>query len=475
MNYSEELEFIKTRMSEAFAEYGAIDMHTAQKSAFDLVTDIDINIEKRLTAALHAQYPADRIHGEEFSSNEAVSGRTWTIDPIDGTCNMAHGSKLYGMQCSLIDCGEIVLGVVYLPHLGEWIYASKGSGCYCNGKKITVDGGTEINNAIVSFGDYPHGKDDFFGKLEHTAIARLYPRIAKIRMFGAACMDFAFVAQGRTHGTVVITKNLWDIAPGIIICREAGATVTNLRGLPYELGDDGVVAAANADISALVAACAAQPYKIDVDGIMRSFDACIFDFDGVVADTEKYHYLSWVEAFGSVGFALSPQDYAPLKSTGRPNIIAFAENKLGKKFTAKQRSDIEKIKDETFARGIKDIDESDMIKGAKEFLTALNGKYVKTGVGSSARTTNRIMDKLGLDRLFQATVDGTAELPKKPAPDVFVAVAEKLDVDPKRCLVFEDAQAGIDAALAMGAQVIAVGGIRDSRALLCINDFTELL
>lgn len=475
MNYLDELEFIKQQMQSAFNAYGNIDMHTAQKSAFDLVTDIDINIEKRLTTAIHEKYPTDRIHGEEFSSQQVVTGRTWTIDPIDGTCNMAHGSKLYGMQCSLIDEGQIVLGMVFLPHLDEWIYATKDSGCYFNGKKITADATVDINNAIVSFGDYPHGKNDFFGTLEHAAIARLYPQIAKIRMFGAACMDFAFVAQGRTHGTVVITKNLWDIAPGIIICQEAGAVITNLHGMPHKLGDDGVIAAANPTLSALVTNSIAAPYKLDVDGIMHSFDACIFDFDGVIADTEKYHYLAWHKAFLSAGIEFTPQDYLPLKSTGRPNIIAFAEKRSGKKFTREQIAKIEEIKDSTFNAEIEKIDCTDMIPGAHEFLTKLNRCYVKTGVGSSARTTKQIIKKLGLRDMFRTITDGSEALPKKPAPDVFLAVAEKLGVPPEKCLVFEDAQSGIDAALNMGAQVIAVGGIRDERALLCINDFKELL
>lgn len=252
MNYLNELKFIKSAMLSAFEMYGKIKLPTTQKSAFDLVTDVDLNIEKQLTAAIRAKYPSDHIHGEEFSASENIQGRTWTIDPIDGTCNMASGSKLYGMQCSLIDNNEIVLGIVYLPHLKEWIYASKGSGCYFNGKKICVNNNCTLNNAIISFGDYPHAQNNRFGSIQHTAIKRLYPQIAKIRMFGAACMDFSFVAQGRTHGIVLITKNLWDIAPGIAICREAGAIITNLSGTPYRLGDDGVVVAANQAISDLL-------------------------------------------------------------------------------------------------------------------------------------------------------------------------------------------------------------------------------
>ncbi|MDE7164947.1 MAG: HAD-IA family hydrolase [Clostridiales bacterium] len=475
MNYSNELEFIKAEMLSAYKNHGNIKLHTAQKSAFDLVTDIDINIEKQLTEAICKAYPNDRIHGEEFSASANIVGRTWTIDPIDGTCNMASGSKLYGMQCSLIVNNEIVLGIVYLPHLDEWIYATKGGGCYYNGERITVNSNITLNNAILSFGDYPHTKDNRIADIQHTAIKRLYPKIAKIRMFGAACMDFSFVAQGRTHGTVVITKNSWDIAPGIVICKEAGAIITNLNGTPYKLGDDGVVVAANDSLSNLIRDSLAQNYNITIDGKTYSFDACIFDFDGVIADTEKFHYIAWNKAFKSVGVDLTPQDYIPLKSTGKANIIAFAETKHGAKFTDSQKAEIAKIKDQTFAEAITKINKCDIISGATEFLQSLKRNYVKVGVGSSSKTTTNIINSLELSDMFGAVIDGQTDLPQKPAPDIFATVMAKLGAKHENCLVFEDAPSGIEAALNAGAKVIAVGGIKDTRALLCINDFTELL
>ena len=252
MIYSNELNFIKKQMFLAFQNYGNISFNTTQKSAYDLVTDIDMSIEKQISKAIQKEYPDDHILGEELSSSEIIKERTWTIDPIDGTCNMANGSKLFGMQCALIDNNEIVLGVIYLPHLSEWIYASKGDGCFFNGEKIIVNGDIDLNNAIVSFGDYPHQKSTHIADMQHSAIKKLYPQIAKIRMFGAASMDFSFVAQGRTHGTVVITKNLWDIAPGIIICSEAGAFVRNLNGRPYRMGDNGVIACANSKLLQII-------------------------------------------------------------------------------------------------------------------------------------------------------------------------------------------------------------------------------
>ena len=479
MSYGTELKFIKEQMRRAFDAYGAIPFNTAQKSAFDLVTDVDKNIEKAVSAAIAERFPTDKILGEEFSFAQSITGRTWTIDPIDGTCNMASGSKLYGMQCSLIDGGDIVAAAVYLPHLGEWICAEKGKGCFVNDRRVTVDPSATPNNAIISFGDYPHGKERV-AEIQHKAIGALYPVIAKIRMFGAACMDFSFAAQGRTHGTVVITKNLWDIAPGILLCREAGATVTDLKGLSYRFGADGVIVAANAELAELVRKSFEQKLSFDApeSKTRHDFDACVFDFDGVITDTEKFHYAAWRKAFAAVGAELTQAEYAPLKSTGKPNIIAFCERKLGRALTAAERETVVSVKDDTFKTLIEKISRADMINGAAELLARLDKDMIKTAVASSASTTRSTINKLGLDAYFDAVVDANDGYAKKPAPDVFLAAAKAVNASPKRCIAFEDSAAGIEAALACGMTVVAVGGIKHKDALFCLPDlaaFCKLL
>lgn len=475
MKYKNEIEFISVIMRAAFDKYGGESLNTVQKSNFDLVTDIDIKIEKYITDAIHKAFPTDRIHGEEFSYNESIEGRTWTVDPIDGTCNMANGSKLFGVQCALISNGEIVVGAVYLPHFGETIYAGKGDGCYFNGKRITVDADVEFNNAIVSFGDYPHANKYNAAEIQHTAIKKLYSRIAKIRMFGAACMDFSFVAQRRTHGTVVITKNLWDIAPGIAICREAGAVVTNLKGMPYRLGDNGVVVAASARLNKLICDCIAGEYVIEADGKAKAFDACIFDFDGVIADTEKFHFAAWKHAFSAMGATFTDKDYLPLKSTGKKNIIAAVERKRGEKFTDEQKAKIAELKDSKFASLAAGVNDDDMIVGAREFASRINGACIKTAVASSAKTAGNMIARLDMKNIFDTVIDGNAPFPKKPSPDIYIAAMKRLGVSPKKCVVFEDSAAGIESALSAGASVIVIGGMKDSRALMCVDDFTHLL
>lgn len=251
MRYEKELKFIKEQIAVAYGKFAGERRTVTQKRAFDLVTDLDLNIEKYLTAAIKNAFPCDAVQGEEFSSTPKTQGRVWSLDPIDGTCNMANGSKLYGVQAALLADNEPVVGVIYLPHFGEWYYAVKGEGAWCNSDKIHVADGVELQNALVSMGDYPHRNVET-ARIEHDAIRMIFPKIAKMRMFGGACMDFAFTASGQTHACVIITKNVWDIAPGLLICQEAGALTCNLQGGTFHFGDDGVIAAANQEVFDLV-------------------------------------------------------------------------------------------------------------------------------------------------------------------------------------------------------------------------------
>lgn len=250
MGYTKELEFIVNQIKSAYNKFGRAEFTISQKASFDLVTDIDKAIEKEISNAIKKEFPTDIILGEEFSEGVIPSGRTWTIDPIDGTVNFAHASKFYGVQCSLIDNGEVVLGVIYLPHFEEWFTAEIGKGSFCNGKKISVQKAPK-EQAIFSFGDFsrklPHLADK-----QYCAVGKLYKNIMRVRMFGGSCLDFSSIACGRIHGTVIITRNLWDLLPGIIIVKEAGGVVKNIYGKDYCLGDDGVIATSNIELNDLL-------------------------------------------------------------------------------------------------------------------------------------------------------------------------------------------------------------------------------
>ncbi len=251
--YLKELEFTKNTVSEAYAKiFAAAEKTKIEKAAFDVVTPVDIEIESYILKCIKESFPEDRILSEEELSGTEIEGRTWTVDPIDGTFNMANDSPLFGIQCSLFDRGEVVMAVIYLPKFSEMYYAALGMGAYLNGERIYVRP-TDFDKSAVSFGDFPHTNTED-SAAEARLMGRLKERIAKIRMFGSAAMDFSFMASGKTHGTVIFTKNKWDIAPGILIAKEAGAVLRTLGG-EYTWDSAAVVAAASEELYSLICDC----------------------------------------------------------------------------------------------------------------------------------------------------------------------------------------------------------------------------
>lgn len=245
-NYTEELEFIKKIIITGYDQYiGKNVKEKISKSEFDLVTSVDIGMENYIISAIHRKYPNDLIHSEELNYSTKIQHRTWTVDPIDGTVNMACNIPLFGIQCSLIEDSKPVVGIIYLPLFNEIYTAQKGGGAFLNGNQILVIP-QNLQHSVVSVGDFPHSRIDD-AKLEHKIVGNLFSKISKIRMFGAASVDFAYLASGKTSGTIIFTKNKWDIVPGILICQEAGAIIRSLHG-DYSFNDNAVIATATEEL-----------------------------------------------------------------------------------------------------------------------------------------------------------------------------------------------------------------------------------
>lgn len=473
--YSKERDFLLYHIKQAFHTLAeAAPNQIRQKSAHDLVTEVDVNMEKYLTQAIREAFPGDHIHGEELSSTQAVTGRTWTLDPIDGTCNMARQIPLYGVQCALFDGDAPVLSAIYLPFQKELYHAVRGQGCFCNGQPVHVNTHTAIANAVISFGDYTR-KSDSLAAAQHRALGRIYPQIGKVRMFGAACLDFSRVAAGQMDGTAIITKNIWDLAPGILLCQEAGGIVTNLEGKPYRYGDDGVMVSATEEIRQLLTkSFQREVYVRRPNGDKLPVKGCLFDFDGVVVDTETYHYRSWNYGAKDLGTQLSWEEYLPLKSTGTTYISKYIMDKAGLVLPLEEMLKIGVRKAENFQELIKTLSQKDIIPGVQTFLQWLKDRGIVTAMASSSNTSIPIAREFALDKYFDAMFDGSTKMPRKPAPDVFLTAAKAIGAEPGQCVVFEDSLAGIEAACNAGMAVIAVGGIRSPKALAHIQDFSEI-
>ena len=473
MGYTNELNFITGKIKEAYSRFAASGPKDIRsKSAFDLVTEVDVNIERFLTERILSAFPGDKIHAEELSSSQEITGRTWVIDPIDGTCNFAHGIPTYGIQCCLFDEGEPKMAVIYLPCQEELYTAMEGEGCFLNGEKVTVDKTVTADTAVISVGDFTH-KSDRLAALQYKAVGYLYPRVSKLRMYGAASVDYAWFVSGRLAATVFTTRNLWDIAPGILMSREAGAIVMGLDGQPYTYRKEGVMLAANEEIAKLMQDAFNPEIPMHM-GDQRKLKAFIFDFDGVVVDTEKYHYLSWCQSAAHVGYDLGWEEYLPLKSTGNTEITQYLCDHSGKEVSEELFAIMRQTKLTSFDELVKDLSEKDVLPGIRDFLSWLNEQGVKTAVASSSNTSSGLAKRFDLAKHFGVVIDGNMKLPRKPAPDTFLLAAKMLGVEPKDCIVFEDSLAGIEAAVNAGMPVVAVGGIRSDKAVLHIQDFRDI-
>ena len=246
-----------------------------------------------------------------------------------------------------------------------------------------------------------------------------------------------------------------------------------LDGEPYDFSKEGVMIAVNEEIAQLMKD-AFTPEVSFRAGEHRKLKAFIFDFDGVVVDTEKYHYLSWVAAASHVGYDLSWEEYLPLKSTGNTEITQYLSDHSGKEVSDELFQIMRNTKLVEFDRLVQDLSEADVLPGIRDFLSWLNAQGVKTAVASSSNTSSGLAARFDLSKHFQVVIDGNMKLPRKPAPDTFLLAAKRLGVDPSDCIVFEDSLAGIDAAVNAGMPVVAVGGIRSDKAVLHISDFRDI-
>jgi myo-inositol-1(or 4)-monophosphatase len=211
----------------------ASDVHVREKGDRDLVTDVDVAIEREVRAFLERETPEIGFLGEENGGQDPadVGSFVWTLDPIDGTSNFAHGVPLCAVSLGLVCNGESIVAAMVAPYLELRYHAAKGEGAYVNGKSIKASQTSRLANAIVSIGDYAVGEgasEKNRKRLRLTAL--LAERVERVRMFGTAALDLAWVAEGRTDAAVILANKPWDTAAGVLIARESGAVALESSG-----------------------------------------------------------------------------------------------------------------------------------------------------------------------------------------------------------------------------------------------------
>lgn len=183
----------------------------------------------------------------------------------------------------------------------------------------------------------------------------------------------------------------------------------------------------------------------------------IFDLDGVIVSTDNCHYLAWKKMADEENIPFDRTINERLRGVSRMESLEIILEKAQKAYTADEKLVLAARKNAYYVELIGSLTESDILPGALETLHMLKARGLKVAIGSSSRNTPVILRQIGLDSAFDAVADGNAIHNSKPDPEVFLLAASLLHLEPKNCLVVEDADAGIEAGIAGGMRTLGVG------------------
>ena len=189
-----------------------------------------------------------------------------------------------------------------------------------------------------------------------------------------------------------------------------------------------------------------------------SIKAVIFDLDGVLVDTARYHDQAWEELATGFGYALTEADRHALKGRSRADSLEYILEQAGwEDADPAQKSRWLQAKNARYLELVEGLTPQDAAEGAQDLLVQLREAGIKLALGSASQNATKVLSKIGMEGAFDSVVDGTRTTRSKPDPQVFEMAASDLGLDPKDCLVIEDAPAGIEAALAGGFRTIGLG------------------
>ena len=185
--------------------------------------------------------------------------------------------------------------------------------------------------------------------------------------------------------------------------------------------------------------------------------ACLFDLDGVIVDTAKYHYVAWREIANELGFEFSEHHNERLKGVSRMRSLDILLEVGGIELDNAKKEFLADKKNSNYLEYIYKMTPDEILPGAKEFLEECRNSNIKVGLGSASKNAMLILDKLKITYLFDAIIDGTKISKAKPDPEVFTCGAKELGIPNENCIVFEDAEAGVEAAHNARMKCIGIG------------------
>jgi beta-phosphoglucomutase len=183
----------------------------------------------------------------------------------------------------------------------------------------------------------------------------------------------------------------------------------------------------------------------------------IFDLDGVIVDTAKYHYLAWKRLGAELGIEFTERDNERLKGVSRMRSLEILLEIGKQEKTTAEKESLAAKKNTWYVQYILQMDTSEILPGVLDFLDELRGQGIKIALGSASKNARTILERVQITDYFDAIIDGNLVSKAKPDPEVFLLGAAQLNVAPEHTVVFEDAQAGIEAALNAGMLTVGVG------------------
>jgi myo-inositol-1(or 4)-monophosphatase len=231
-------EFLSTAI-EAVTRAGDLQMarlgtavRVDKKGTIDLVTDVDVAVERMFRALVAERFPDHQVLAEEMGGSVAIpAGPCWVFDPIDGTTNYAHGIPIFCASLALEIDGVAEVAAIFDPTRRELFTAERGRGALLNGRPIRVSNTESLLDAVVVTG-FPY---DVHTRVDEVVglFGAFVARARAVRRLGSAAIDLCYVASGRMDGFWESDLKPWDIAAGALIVAEAGGSVSNVDGSPF--------------------------------------------------------------------------------------------------------------------------------------------------------------------------------------------------------------------------------------------------
>ena len=193
-----------------------------------------------------------------------------------------------------------------------------------------------------------------------------------------------------------------------------------------------------------------------------NIEAVIFDLDGVIVTTDDYHYEAWKKIADQENIYFDREINERLRGVSRMESLDIILEKSSKIYNEEEKIELATRKNDYYKNLLENLTKEDILPGILESLNFLENKKIKTAIGSSSKNTIFILNKIGLIDKFDAIVDGTMIKNSKPDPEVFLQAAEKIGIKVEKCLVVEDADAGVEAGKRAGMIVLGVGSAKNN-------------